>query len=276
MNILIGADPELFIRDKAGNLASAYGLIAGDKKNPFKVEKGAVQVDGMALEFNIDPAASEEEFTTNISTVMAQLEAMIPNHNFEIEPTAEFGKKFIEQQPDKAKELGCDPDYDAYTGEENPKPEGDMGFRTAAGHIHIGWTEGRDIDNPRHFMECRVLTALLDRTLGLFSLFLDNDVKRQDMYGAFGAFRPKSYGVEYRVLSNFWLKDKEVASSVYRITKHVVENIRTHNGPLNLTIRRLSARSVREIKKTYLTLCEGINPKVHSIVREELKKLGAL
>src|SRR3546814_7881426 len=38
------------------------------------------------------------------------------------------------------------------------------------------------------------------------------------MYGAAGAFRTKPYGVEYRVLSNAWLKDSNLMSWVYKNT----------------------------------------------------------
>src|SRR3546814_9474953 len=38
------------------------------------------------------------------------------------------------------------------------------------------------------------------------------------MYGAAGAFRTKPYGVEYRVLSNAWLKDSKLMSWVYKNT----------------------------------------------------------
>ena len=50
--ILVGCDPEIFVK-QAGVFKSAHGLVVGDKKDPQKVNKGAVQVDGMALEFNI-------------------------------------------------------------------------------------------------------------------------------------------------------------------------------------------------------------------------------
>ena len=57
--ILVGADPELFLRDKkTGQLVAAdINQIKGTKVTPYKVECGAVQVDGAAGEFNIDPAS---------------------------------------------------------------------------------------------------------------------------------------------------------------------------------------------------------------------------
>ena len=77
MQFLIGCDPEVFVK-KNGVFQSAFGLIAGDKKNPQKIPRGAVQVDGMALEFNIDPAANEDDFAINVQSVFDQLRAMVP------------------------------------------------------------------------------------------------------------------------------------------------------------------------------------------------------
>ena len=49
----IGADPEVFVADSLTNtFVSAHDLVPGTKLEPFAVNKGAVQVDGMALEFN--------------------------------------------------------------------------------------------------------------------------------------------------------------------------------------------------------------------------------
>ncbi len=201
---LIGADPELFVK-KSSQLVSAHGLIKGDKKNPLKVDKGAVQVDGMALEFNIDPADNLNKFLGNIETVMDILKKMVPDYELEISPVADFGKALIDAQPKEAKELGCDPDYNAYTGAVNPRPNGDTPFRTASGHIHIGWTKDVDPQNPTHFEACRALVKNLDIYLGIPSLAFGGDDRRRQLYGAAGAFRPKSYGLEYRVLDNMWL-----------------------------------------------------------------------
>lgn len=224
MEILIGTDPELFLK-KDGILQSAYGLVKGSKYNPFKVNKGAVQVDGMALEFNTDPAASSDEFVTNISEVMRQLKELVPEYEFFIEPTAHFGQQYIEEQPDEAKELGCDPDFSAYTGVENPKPDGSKGFRTGAGHVHIGWGEGFNIKDEGHFQSCIAIVKQLDFFLGLPSLLFDEDQERRSMYGEAGAFRPKSYGVEYRTLSNAWLKEEKLQRWVFNNTQDAVNRL---------------------------------------------------
>lgn len=203
-DILVGADPEFFVT-KDGAPISAHNLVPGTKDNPFKVEAGAVQVDGMALEFNINPADSEEAFLKNLDTVMDQILKMVPEYKYFESPVADFGADYIEMQPKEAKELGCDPDFNAYTMEPNPRPEVKTPFRTASGHVHIGWTKDVDPYDPGHFSACARLARMLDYTVGVPSLLWDKDSRRRELYGKAGAFRPKPYGMEYRTLSNVWL-----------------------------------------------------------------------
>ncbi len=217
MEVLIGADPEVFVKDKeTGAFISAHGLIPGTKENPHPVPQGAVQVDGMALEFNINPAETSGYFNHNIATVFDHLKAMLkPEHEIVITPTAVFTKEYMASLPEEAKILGCDMDYNAWTGEANPAPDKNSLMRTAAGHIHIGWTKNEDPMDPVHFEDCRTVIKQLDYYLGIYSILWDKDTKRRDMYGQAGAFRPKSYGAEYRVLSNAWLANPGLIDWVY-------------------------------------------------------------
>lgn len=225
-NILVGADPELFVK-KGGVYTSGYGLVQGDKANPFKVDKGAVQVDGMALEFNIDPASSELEFITNLETVMGILKSMVPDYEVVADPVAYFTEEYLKTQPAEALELGCDPDYNAWTQEANVKPNSDLPFRTGAGHVHVGVVNGADITDKNYFTVCCDAVREMDLFLGLPSLFYDEDTKRREMYGKAGAFRAKSYGFEYRTLSNAWLRDKAMMQWVYRATQNAMNGFLT-------------------------------------------------
>jgi hypothetical protein len=227
LNLLIGCDPECFVR-KVGQkqIQSAHGLVPGDKKNPYKVHQGAVQVDGMALEFNIDPAKNEREFVENITGVMKIMAGMVPQYELVPVPVASFTKAIMAKQPKEALELGCEPDFCAWNeGQANPRPNGDVNFRTGAGHVHIGWTNDVDINDPGHMEACIMATKQLDYYLGLGSLVYDTDTKRRTMYGAAGAFRPKPYGVEYRVLSNAWLQSEELMAWVYRTTTKAINDL---------------------------------------------------
>lgn len=225
LKFLVGADPELFLF-KDGKFHSAHGKIPGDKKNPHKVDSGAIQVDGMALEFNIDPAETEQEFIQNIADVRATLEAMVPGYTVLANPTATFDHEYMLQQPLESKILGCDPDFNAWEdGQRNPAPDGNVDFRTGAGHVHVGWCKGMDMLDEGHFNACIMATKQLDCALGLGSLLYDSDNTRRILYGKAGAFRPKSYGVEYRTLSNAWLNSKERIEWVYRTTIYAMNKL---------------------------------------------------
>src|SRR5690606_25744131 len=233
MQILLGADPEVFMK-RDGKYVNAHNMVQGDKQNPFKVEKGAVQVDGMALEFNIDPASSEDEFVSNLECVMNILKGMVPGYELVADPVAVFGKEYIMAQPPESLILGCDPDFNAWNnGLANPRPDGDTDFRTGAGHVHIGWTQDADVNDPSHLEACIMLTKQLDYYLGLGSLIYDKDTKRRTLYGAAGAFRPKPYGVEYRVLSNAWLKSPKLMRWVYQNTIKAVQDLFEGNAAYN-------------------------------------------
>ncbi|MGL5323575.1 MAG: putative amidoligase domain-containing protein [Aeromonas sp.] len=228
LNVLVGADPELFIMGKkTKKFKSAHGRVPGTKANPHPVPCGAIQIDGMALEFNIDPAATKTEFKRNLKTVMGELKARVPQFHVMAVPTATFDKKHLAKQPPEALELGCEPDYCAYFDGPNPRPNAAADFRTGSGHVHIGWTKDVDIHDPEHIEACRILVRELDFRLGLPSLLWDNDGKRRELYGKAGAYRIKPYGVEYRTLSNRWLSSPKLQEFVFNQVVASVEALLT-------------------------------------------------
>ena len=278
MKITIGADPELFVT-KDGKFRSAHGLIPGTKENPHRVNDGAVQVDGMALEYNIDPCSTADEFVAKNQSVLAQMQAMVPGYEFAIVPSCRFNGNHFRAQPEEAKELGCTPDYSAYTLKENPKPDNKTTMRTASGHIHIGFVpdgEKVDILSDEHMIRCATLVKQLDAYLGLPSLFYDGDVHRRKMYGAAGAFRPKPYGVEYRVLSNAWLLSPERMRFVYNQTvqavNDLVEGVRPFEKIGDDQLARTINRSDKYTASLYLTNKLFTNGKA---VVEQAKALAA-
>ena len=225
LNILIGADPEKFVHD-GKEFVCAHNMIKGTKEAPFSVLNGAVQVDGMAVEFNIDPAANKDQFLNNLHTVMAQLDAMLPSHSTVACPTADFSVEVMGKAHPMALELGCEPDFNAWKdGCANPQPNGNVTFRTGAGHIHIGWASDMDINDPEHIAVCSQVCKQLDLYLGVPSVIFDADNRRRELYGKAGAMRVKPYGVEYRVLSNAWLENTNIMEWVYDNTIKALSNL---------------------------------------------------
>jgi hypothetical protein len=219
----IGADPEVFLKDRyTGKYVSAVGIIPGSKQFPEPVLQGAVQRDGMAAEFNIDPAILHSQFERSMTSVMRDLASYADLHNCELafDPVARFSPEVMASQPEDALALGCEPDINAWTGEENPKPEavGDMAnCRTGSFHVHFGYYDpNHNIHDPR---SCFEMVKQLDFSLGLVSLLYDDCVERRKLYGKAGACRVKPYGGEYRVLSNAMLKTVDRRRLVYYNTK---------------------------------------------------------
>lgn len=237
----IGCDPELFLHDDEGKIVSAVGIIPGTKKEPFKLDGGAVQLDGMAAEINIEPASTFQQFNERLNLVLRQVRGMLPTgYGFSTLPAVTFAQSIMDATPDSAKELGCDPDYNAWTGAKNEIPDTSKtpGLRTAAGHIHIGWDKDLPPMDPTHFQLCRDLTMQLDWFLGAWSIKLDPDTQRRKLYGKAGAMRPKSYGVEYRVLSNFWLFSSSRREMVWNRTLQAIEDMEDRFYPSHPTYSR--------------------------------------
>lgn len=221
LQVQIGIDPECFIKEKStGRIVSAHDLLPGTKDKPYPVEHGAVQVDGVAAEFNITPSLDAQSFTTSISAVTGKLQSMIGD-KYELlwEPVCDFPEDYFKTLPEGVRELGCNPDFNAWTGQVNPRPDGlSTLMRTAAGHVHIGWyPKGKEVDptDPVHFDDCRAVAKQLDYYLGMYSLMWDPDTRRRNLYGKAGSFRPKPYGMEYRALSNVWLRSQKLQSWVW-------------------------------------------------------------
>lgn len=256
----IGCDPEVFVT-RNGKPVSAFGLVKGDKKTPQKVDRGAVQVDGMALEFNTDPlrigVAGGEEFSRQVLAVKDTLTRMVkdvdPTLSLSDISTADFDKEYLDSQPDEAKELGCDPDYNAYTKTLNNAPDGSVLFRSAGGHVHVGWGADIPVDNPDHIEICANLVKVLDVFLGIPSLLLDGDVRRRQLYGQAGAMRPKPYGVEYRTLSNFWIKNATLRAGIHTGVQTAISLLLQNNGDAEKIVRGCvpgGSETVRDIINT--------------------------
>ena len=229
--ITIGCDPELFAY-KDGWPISVHDKLPGDKRNPAEVLNGAIQVDGVAAEFNILPANNEEAFFYRVTSVKTYMERLLrlsyPNVRLVAIPTAKFEEGYFKALPFKALELGCEPDFNAYTGKENDKPKTNLPIRTGSGHVHVGYYSEIDCNfmdtTSQGFKDSMKLVREFDATLLPASKLWDTDEERRQLYGSPGSFRPKPYGLEYRVLSNAWLNAEDSIRYVYRLTHAVTKS----------------------------------------------------
>jgi hypothetical protein len=221
MKLSLGCDPEVFLVDAAGALHSAIGLIGGTKDfpRPLPLGKGfAVQEDNVAIEFNTPAAATKEDWSSNIEkTVMFLREHIEKTYGYTFSRLSAAVFPETELLDPRALEFGCDPDFNAWTGEVNPRPNApDKRLRSCGGHVHVGY-KFEDDHQVRKFMQ------LMDLFLGVPSVLLDKDALRKSLYGKHGAFRYKPYGGEYRTLSNFWIFDESTRLWVWDNTTKAME-----------------------------------------------------
>lgn len=212
LNVLVGADIEVFVKNAiTGTIISAEGLIGGTKKNPLALErKGcALQEDNVMAEFNVPATNNPVDMYDNIVYTLNTITSRLPEgFDIEIAASAVIPEEFL--QTEQAMQIGCDPDFNAWIDAANTPPEIESlnGLRSCGGHIHISY------DNPNKTTSKEIIKAL-DLFLTLPSIIMDTDTRRRTIYGKAGAHRLKSYGVELRTLSNFWIKDRESVKFIF-------------------------------------------------------------
>lgn len=209
----VGADPEVFLVDFTGKHISAVGLIGGSKQHPRDIGEGcAVQEDCVAAEFNIPPAKDVDNFVRSIKYTLAYLTEHVKAHGLSLSLTS--SQSFDEDQlhTPQAVTFGCEPDFNAWTGQQNPTPRAkDKNLRTAAAHVHIGSNLNRI-----------QLARWCDVEIGLRTVLEGDDPIRRELYGKAGCYRPKDYGIEYRTPGNYWLRDEQGMRNMFNRVQNVV------------------------------------------------------
>jgi len=224
MNIQIlsvGSDPEAIVVDRHGIPYPSVGLLGGSKEEPRKTAHGSISEDNVLAEFNSKPSKTRKQFIEHHGTVINDLQEILDPLDLKLrfDASAIYKDEYLKTK--QAMEFGCEPDYNAWTKAINPKPSAtNINLRSAGGHLHINY---RVLGVKGITFDSRVnLVRVLDSILGVSSVIMDGDTRRRELYGKAGANRPKYRklghpydGVEYRVLSNFWLKSPELMGFVW-------------------------------------------------------------
>lgn len=221
-NYKVGSDPEVFLKNKTtGDIISAIPFIPGDKHDPYQIpglpEGHMIQTDNIMVEYCLPPTSDPIELRKAFLRCISYTNSIVPTE-LEVVVKASSRVNTSELQDEKSQVFGCDPDYNAWTDEVNQSPSNKTNLRTCGGHIHIGY------DNPEIETSLSLIKAL-DIFIGVPSILLDKDKDRKKMYGKAGAYRFKSYGVEYRGLSNYWLDDEELTTLIFNGIKMAVNMI---------------------------------------------------
>lgn len=228
----LGSDPELFLRDNITKaLRSAIPIIPEGKDAGRSLDAtgfNRVLHDNVLIEFNTKPEEEKEAFVDTHRGVMQTIQNIVSEHGLELHLQASADFPECELVCEEARIFGCDPDFTWFPTpamQVMPVEAAGKPFRSAGGHLHIGTHKDSPelsemLTEPSGLGKIRVVKAL-DVFVGIISIFLDKDStapERRTLYGKAGSHRPKTYGVEYRACSPWWLATPEHTSLVHELT----------------------------------------------------------
>lgn len=225
----IGSDPEFLIADANGKFISSDGIILGTKSEPLDIpslgEGFAIQVDNVLGEFNVPAAKTREQFVDNMMKMKGYINDFLSPKGLHAVHLASAHYDRDQLETEVAQLFGCDPDYCVWTRSQNRKPRmDDPTLRSTGCHIHVSYKkDGEDIKRAE------IMVKAMDLFLGVPSIILDKDKERRKLYGKAGCFRIQKWGVEYRTLSGFFLKDEETIAWCYDQTMKAI-NFINRNG----------------------------------------------
>lgn len=230
MNFTIGTDPEFGVIYK-NQFKSAIQFLP-HKDHPLKKRDNAFYFDNVLAEIGLKPTNSKEKFILAIQDAFQDLKELLIPNQLTIQASMQYPS--CELKHEEAIKAGCDPEVSAYSlSEIEPNSEYIIkdedtdymkhvtSFRTCGGHIHLG-SEHLCLQNG---VLATYVVKMLDLFLAIPELFFNKDKTTKDrrrVYGVAGSHRPKSYGVEYRALSNYWLSSPVYASLIYDICQFVL------------------------------------------------------
>jgi hypothetical protein len=273
----LGADPEFFILNEHSNLINAAKICPANKNNPVKVANEVkIFHDNVLLEFNIQEATSCEEFVLRCMKAKDYVKNAAPaNYRISLHAYGELEQEELKAK--NAKDYGCVSDLNAYTLCENELPLNILksaNFRMAGGHIHIGGNDNDIVINPVYKP---LYVFMLDLFLGIPSVLIDQSTdsyRRRAYFGMAGSYRDKPYGIEYRVLSSFWLRNESTIGLYYLLNEFVFHEMNDGiwNKFYKFNIKELKSNNPEQAYNCYgydqSALIRAINTSNYSLARK--------
>ncbi len=284
IKVSLGADPEFFFKTIRGAVVEATRFIKPNERNvivawspmsAFGVNaSGATLIsDGIQGEFNIKAATCRANIANNFKNIFISMNKYCKDNKVKLsfDEVVTIPAKRFKKMPSYCKEFGCKPSFNVYNKGKNKVSvinvdPMEYNIRSAGGHIHIGFPE---TIYDYYFEELKFdfkkqknqLIKVLDLLVGNTCVIFDSNplnAERRKHYGKAGEYRIKDYGIEYRTLSNFWLKDYKLMSMVMQLCKFAVSIVvyKKHTELLKLVpkgdiIKAINANDVVLARKNF-------------------------
>jgi hypothetical protein len=228
VGLTIGTDPEAFF-ERGGKIIGSERVIPEGGLTAKGGWTPTVVMDGVQFELNPPAAVGVQGLGRNVANAFKLLRdhlTHVPEVTCSFLGVVEVEKEELQSLSPKSRILGCAPSRNAYGDRPitvNPKT---YRKRSAGGHAHLGLNGTRimrDSDDER-----QRLVPLLDILVGNFCVLIDRDpgaAERRENYGRAGEYRLPRHGLEYRTLSNFWLRNYALMSFVFGMSEMAVSTL---------------------------------------------------
>lgn len=231
----LGCDPEFFFKRENVIVESAeilpkggisFNRFSASLQNNPSVSKPTIVRDGVQGELNPQPANCVESLGYSILDCFKAINLLTEEKVVDVDfsQNVVIDDEAFERMGKGAKHFGCKPTENIYgSGESNINVDpAEFKGRSAGGHIHLGYYNA---DSKKALKRADKLVPVLDLLVGNTSVLLDRDpsnVERRKVYGKAGEFRTPEYGLEYRTLSNFWLRSYPLMVLVMEMSRLAV------------------------------------------------------
>lgn len=244
VSLTMGCDPEFFIT-KGGKVIGSEHVVPKEGLLPLQVYREGAYVnsapqviqDGVQVELNPRADTCRQRISGSIHQgIMAVVNALKDGMAISSEVSVEVTEDELNTLHPKNRVLGCHPSFSIYESEyELGVDPATYMIRSGGGHLHFG-VVGYDrkvlkdfdeskVSEPQKsvykmFNEAKSFVKVLDIIVGNTCVLFDRDAGnkiRREVYGRAGEYRTPNHGVEYRTLSNFWLRDYSVMSLVFAL-----------------------------------------------------------
>jgi hypothetical protein len=220
-----GTDPEIFVVDKQGKVIPAWTFLQSKKETTALSFNGSKYIywDGFQSEFS-QPNGNNCLEVLNLDIwfclrkILEYARVKVPGAKLSLKNVVDIPMPLMLSAEKKHVELGCAPSFNVYwdRGKQVADPR-ELLKRFAGGHLHygLGKVSKKEIDK---------IVRALDAILGVAGVSLAAEIDdpiRREYYGRAGEYRLPKHGLEYRVLSNFWLIHPAVAmlvNELFRVT----------------------------------------------------------
>lgn len=255
--VSMGTDPEFFFLNESGEVYPADKLLPSVNEPKTLVEdvwntSGGPTVtghyDGLQGEFTVKESFCRQFLAQRIRKGLKIVNEMASAQKLTVNLDAcrDITPEILESATPEARNFGCDLDFISWLdGMPNPLRVDplDHFVRYSGGHIHLGILDvsGYPQTYKTYFKDTESLERVsdilmgdkssikvikaLDYIVGNTSVLLDQTpqaAKRRKVYGKAGVYRRPPHGIEYRVLSNFWLKHPSITNLIFALARDVI------------------------------------------------------